>query len=111
MSRLSTHVLDTYHGQPARGLAFALYRIEPPQPVLVVEGITDADGRALLGEELPSGTYELVFFCGDYWRGRGVALSQPAFLDTVPVRFGMEAGRYHVPLLCSPWSYSTYRGS
>lgn len=111
MPRLSTHVLDTYHGQPARGMAFALYRIELPQPVLVVEGATDEDGRSLLGEVLPEGTYELVFFCGDYWRERGVTLSQPAFLDTVPIRFGMESGRYHVPLLCSPWSYSTYRGS
>lgn len=110
MPKLSTHVLDTYHGQPAQGMAYALYHLSQ-EPYLVTEGQTNPDGRALLGDDLPEGVYELVFFAGDYWRQRGVALSDPPFLDTVPLRFGLSQGKYHVPLLCSPWSYSSYRGS
>ena len=118
MSRLSTHVLDTYHGQPAAGMTYALYKLPTPtsqgrsaEPYLAASGVTDADGRALLGENLEPGVYELVFLVGEYFAKRGVATPDPPFLDTVPVRFGMTGGKYHVPLVCSPWSYSTYRGS
>ncbi|MBI5811401.1 hydroxyisourate hydrolase [Allomeiothermus silvanus] len=115
MPRLSTHVLDTYHGAPAAGMTYALYKLPEPgfpaEPYLAASGFTDADGRALLGEDLEAGVYELVFWVGEYFAKRGVVTSQPPFLDTVPVRFGMTEGKYHVPLLCSPWSYSTYRGS
>lgn len=115
MPRLSTHVLDTYHGSPAAGMTYALYRLptsgSSAEPYLAASGLTDADGRALLGEDLEAGVYELVFWVGEYFAKRGGVTPQPPFLDTVPVRFGMAEGRYHVPLLCSPWSYSTYRGS
>jgi len=118
MARLSTHVLDTMNGRPAAGVKIALYRLDGETRSLVKEVVTNADGRTdsplLTGEEYKTGQYELVFRIGDYFRSIGGAtLPQPAFLDVVPLRFGIaEAdGHYHVPLLASPWSYSTYRGS
>jgi len=118
MARLSTHVLDTMNGRPAAGVKIALYRLDAGESrSLVKEVITNTDGRTdtplLTGDDYKPGQYELVFRIGDYFRGLGAALPQPAFLDVVPLRFGIaEAdGHYHVPLLASPWSYSTYRGS
>lgn len=118
MARLSTHVLDTMNGRPAAGVQIALYRLSDGEArSLVKEVVTNADGRTdaplLTGDEYKTGQYELVFRIGDYFRALGAKLPQPAFLDVVPLRFGIaEAdGHYHVPLLASPWSYSTYRGS
>ena len=116
MGRLTTHVLDTAHGRPAAGLAIALARLSPV-PATLVETITNADGRCdrplLEGAALLPGTYELVFRVGDYFRAAGVVLPEPPFLDVIPVRFGIAdaAAHYHVPLLVSPYGYSTYRGS
>ena len=115
--RLTTHVLDTMSGQPGAGLAVELFRIEDERRLRLAQRTTDADGRTpeplLAGPDLGRGTYELVFHVGDYFRARGVALTEPAFLDQVPVRFGIAdpARHYHVPLLVSPYGYSTYRGS
>jgi 5-hydroxyisourate hydrolase len=118
MARLSTHVLDTAHGRPAAGMSFRLYRIGPGAREPVYEGRTNADGRndagpLLAGERIATGVYELEFEAGDYFRALGLALPEPAFVDRVVLRFGLAdaAGHYHVPLLVSPWSYSTYRGS
>ncbi len=107
--RLTTHVLDISAGKPAVGVGIQLFRAG----TLVCERTTNADGRCdsplLEGTELVSGAYELVFSVGDYFKAKGVA---SPFLDQVPVRFSAIAGEtYHVPLVCSPWSYSTYRGS
>ncbi len=107
--RLTTHVLDVSAGKPAAGVRIQLFR----EGGLVCERTTNADGRCdsplLEGEALVSGAYELVFSIGDYFRARGV---DSPFLNQVPVRFLVNAGEtYHVPLVCSPWSYSTYRGS
>ena len=115
--RLTTHVLDTMSGQPGAGLAVELFRIEDERRLRLAQRTTDADGRTpeplLAGPDLVRGTYELVFHVGDYFRAQGVVLSEPAFLDRVPVRFGIAdpARHYHVPLLVSPYGYSTYRGS
>lgn len=117
MGRLSTHVLDTMHGKPAAGIEIALYAVEGEQRRLVKKTVTNTDGRTdvplLAGDEYRAGEYELVFQVGAYFRARGATLPQPAFLDSVPIRFAMADadGHYHVPLLVSPWSYSTYRGS
>lgn len=120
MGRLTTHVLDTMHGQPAVGVAVDLYLVADAansSRTLLKSVTTNADGRIdaplLQGQELQAGTYELVFHAGAYFAGRGVTLPEPPFLDRVPLRFGVAdpAGHYHVPLLLSPWSYSTYRGS
>ena len=114
--RLTTHVLDTATGRPAAGLSIALYRIEGEKRVPLKTVTTNADGRCdaplLAGDEFLIGDYELVFAAGDYLRRQGTALPRPAFLDVVPIRFGMaEQTHYHVPLLISPYGYSTYRGS
>jgi 5-hydroxyisourate hydrolase len=115
--RLTTHVLDTMSGQPGAGIVVELFRLEPGQRVRLAKTPTNADGRSaaplLEGPELRAGVYELIFHVGDYFRARGVALAGPAFLDIVPVRFGIAdpARHYHVPLLVSPFGYSTYRGS
>jgi 5-hydroxyisourate hydrolase len=117
MGRLTTHVLDTAHGRPAAGLRVALYRLEAGGERLLAEIITNADGRGdaplLSGDALTAGVYELRFALGAYFAAAGAALPDPPFLDVVPVRFGIAdpAGHYHVPLLASPWAYSTYRGS
>ena len=115
---LSTHVLDTMHGTPAAGMAVALYRYEGDAPVLVKQFALNADGRNPDGPlydnaSLRRGRYRLVFDVASYFRARGVQLPDPPFLDQVPLDFGVadEKAHYHVPLLCSPWSYSTYRGS
>lgn len=115
--RLTTHVLDTAHGRPGAGIALALFRIEGTERQPVVRTTTNADGRCdaplLEGEALRTGVYELDFEVGAYFRGLGVALPEPAFLDVVTLRFGVAdaAAHYHVPLLVSPWSFSSYRGS
>ncbi|WP_075289652.1 hydroxyisourate hydrolase [Pararhizobium arenae] len=115
--RLTTHVLDTALGKPARGLKIDLYRIDGEAKALLRNVSTNSDGRVdgpmLEGEAFVAGTYELLFYAGDYLRGTGAALPEPAFLDLIPLRFGIaDAGsHYHVPLLLSPFSYSTYRGS
>ena len=112
---LTTHVLDTARGVPAAGLRIALDRIEGAGRERLAEVVTNTDGRTdgpiLPKERFAAGVYELTFFAGDYLRLTGAALTEPAFLDEVPIRFGMEAGHYHVPLLLSPFGYSTYRGS
>lgn len=114
---LSTHVLDTMHGTPAAGMAVSLFRVEPQGAVLLRQLVLDADGRAdaplLADADLQAGRYRLVFSVAAYFAGRGVPLPQPPFLDEVPIEFGIAdpAAHYHVPLLVSPWSYSTYRGS
>ena len=113
---LSTHVLDIAHGHPAQGMKIELWRLEGNHRSLVTTATTNADGRTgkplLSGDTFHAGQYEIIFFVGDYFSAAG-APSQPRFLDQVPVRFNIaDAGAsYHVPLLCSPWSYSTYRGS
>ena len=112
MSGLTTHVLDTMHGCPAAGMTIRLTR----GGALLFEGATNEDGRCpglLDGEALTAGAYRLAFGVADYFRRRGVALPDPPFLDQVAIDFGVAApdGHYHVPLLVSPYSYSTYRGS
>ena len=116
MAKLSTHILDTVHGQPAANVLVELFAQDGAAVRLLVSARTNADGRTdkplLEGEAVARGRYRLVFHIGDYFRARGVKLAEPPFVDAVPVEFGLEAGgSYHVPLLCSPWSYSTYRGS
>lgn len=115
--RLTTHVLDTTHGRPGRGVRVDLFRLEGHARELMTSTETGADGRCdgplLEGEHLRPGTYELVFHVGDYFAAAGIALPEPRFLDAVPVRFGIARAQqhYHVPLLISPYGYSTYRGS
>jgi 5-hydroxyisourate hydrolase len=117
MGRLSTHVLDTVNGKPARGVAIELFAIERERRNSILRTTTNADGRTdaplMAGETFRTGTYELVFHVGPYFRASGMAAADPPFLDAVPVRFSIAEpdGHYHVPLLVSPWSYSTYRGS
>ena len=117
MGLLTTHVLDTMNGCPAAGLRVALYRLEGDSSRLLRELALDADGRAggplLEGDAFEVGRYRLLFEVGAYFRARGAALPAPEFLDRVPLDFGIAdaASHYHVPLLASPWSYSTYRGS
>jgi 2-oxo-4-hydroxy-4-carboxy-5-ureidoimidazoline decarboxylase len=115
--RLSTHVLDTHAGRPAVGLAIALYEQAGERWHRIATAMTNADGRTdqvlIGGRPLPIGWYELRFAVGDHFRKRGIAAGDPPFLDVVPLRFSIAEpeGHYHVPLLCTPWSYSTYRGS
>lgn len=116
MGKLTTHVLDATQGCPGAGIALALYRIEGEQRHLLREMETNADGRCdeplLQDESLVAGVYELHFKVGDYYRRRDVELTEPAFLDVVVLRVGLTSeSHYHVPLLVSPYSYSTYRGS
>jgi 5-hydroxyisourate hydrolase len=114
--KLTTHVLDTATGKPAAGMKVALYRVSGNSHTKIKDAVTNADGRCdaplLQGKDFETGTYELVFFAGDYLRAGNTALPDPLFLDQVPIRFGMaEEKHYHVPLLVSPYGYSTYRGS
>ncbi|MCO5730537.1 hydroxyisourate hydrolase [Rhizobium sp. SSA_523] len=118
MTGLTTHVLDTALGKPAEGLVIDLFLLTGKDREHLKTVITNADGRVdggpiLIGETFRTGTYELVFHAGDYLRRSGAALAEPAFLDVIPIRFGIadESGHYHVPLLISPYGYSTYRGS
>jgi 5-hydroxyisourate hydrolase len=115
--RLSTHVLDNARGKPAAGVKIELYRVSGNSHKKIKEVVTNADGRAdepmLSGAALKVGSYELVFYAGDYLRATGQATGETLFLDQIPIRFGVpDAGQhYHVPLLISPFAYSTYRGS
>lgn len=115
---LSTHVLDTMHGCPAAGMAVVLYATQGTDSHLIKRFALNADGRheggpLLANPNLKVGTYRLVFAVKAYFVARGVALPEPAFLDEVSLDFGIAdlTQHYHVPLLVSPWSYSTYRGS
>ena len=116
-AKLSTHVLDTAHGCPAAGMKIELWSFAGQDRTLVTTAKTNADGRTemplLAADEMQAGHYEIIFFVGDYFAARQTPMPKLRFLDQVPVRFGLvDAGAsYHVPLLCSPWSYSTYRGS
>ena len=116
MGRLTTHVLDTARGCPAAGVAVRLYRVKPEYELLA-EASTNADGRLdapiLQNDSLRPGQYELVFQAGRYFAGHANDLPDPPFVDEVVIRFGIADAdqHYHVPLLVSPWSYSTYRGS
>jgi len=115
---LSTHVLDTMFGTPAAGMAVALWATGAGEPRLIKQLVLNADGRnpdglLLDASSLQRGTYRLVFEVAAYFKARGVALPEPNFLNQVNLDFGVAdpAAHYHVPLLVSPWSYSTYRGS
>jgi 5-hydroxyisourate hydrolase len=111
VSSLSTHVLDTASGQPARGMKLSLWR----DGALLYEGLSNEDGRCPAlseGRALAAGAFRLRFHVADYFRTQGVTLPDPPFLDIVSIDFGMtHDGHYHVPLLVSPFAYSTYRGS
>ncbi len=115
--RLSTHVLDTHSGKPAAGVRIRLFEVGESGRSLIAETMTNHDGRTdqplIGGVPLRAGVYEIEFGLGDYFRGKGVTLARPAFLDVVPIRFGIAEpeGHYHVPLVATPWTYSTYRGS
>ena len=110
MGRLTTHVLDTANGRPGAGIKVELFRIDGDAAKPVASTVTNKDGRTdkplAEGDAFAAGTYQLVFHVGAYFKGEG-------FLDLVPIRFRITdaAAHYHVPLLCSPWSYTTYRGS
>ena len=115
--RLSTHVLDTHLGKPAAGVRIRLFEVGASARGLLAQSVTNADGRTdaplISGQPLRIGVYELEFSIGDYFRARGTPMAAPGFIDVVPLRFGIAEpeGHYHVPLLATPWSYSTYRGS
>ena len=118
MGRLSTHVLDTAHGRPAAGMRVELFRLDTSGTrTLIKSEITNSDGRTtaplLIDAAFQIGTYELVFDVAGYFRAAGAATADPPFLSSVTLRFTISDanGHYHVPLLVSPWSYSTYRGS
>jgi 5-hydroxyisourate hydrolase len=112
--RLTTHVLDTMRGKPGAGIRIELYALEGVMARRVADTVTNADGRTdaplLAGDTLKAGRYELLFHIGAYFRATG---AESPFLDVVPIRFAVAdaAAHYHVPLLASPWSYTTYRGS
>ena len=118
MAGLTTHVLDVTRGGPAQGVRIELHELDAGGGRrLVVETTTNADGRTdqpLIGAgQAHVGRFELLFHAGDYFRGQGAKLAEPPFLDVVPIRFAVAdaTAHYHVPLILSPWSYSTYRGS
>ena len=117
MARLTTHVLDTARGKPAAGMAIALSIRDGDGFRLLKTTVTNGDGRTdeplIAGDRLTAGVYELTFAAGAYFRGLGEPLPSPPFLDEVAIRFGIAdaEGNYHVPLLVSPYGYSTYRGS
>ena len=117
MGRISTHVLDTSRGVPAHGVGIELHRLDGNGRVRVAAATTNADGRTdaplVAGERLQTGIYELTFRAADYFARAGVPLADPPFLGDVVIRVGIADpdGHYHVPLLLSPYVYSTYRGS
>ncbi len=117
MSRLTTHVLDTAHGRPGQNIQISLYKIVDNNRHHLLSTKTNNDGRCaaplLEGDAFQPGVYELDFSLGAYFTALGLDLPQPAFLDVVTLRFGVAdaSKHYHVPLVASPWSYSTYRGS
>lgn len=117
MGKLSTHVLDIAHGKPGAGVGIELYRVDGAGRTLLKRDTTSADGRCteplLEGAALEQGSYEIVFAAGDYFAALGVALPTPRFLDRIAIAFGVSdpAQNYHVPLVVSPFAYSTYRGS
>ena len=116
MGRLTTHVLDTARGLPAAGVEIVLFRMDP-EPLELKRGRTNADGRLdspiLDAEDFSVGVYQLVFQAGQYFRDQNLNIPEPLFVDEVVLRFGINdaSQHYHVPLLVSPWAYSTYRGS
>jgi len=117
MGKLSTHVLDTAHGRPGAGVKVELYAMSADGRALIKTAVTNRDGRCdeplLEGIFVQPGQYELVFHAGDYFAAQGVDLPSPRFLDRIAIAFGIAdaAQNYHVPLVMTPWSYSTYRGS
>jgi 5-hydroxyisourate hydrolase len=117
MARVSTHVLDTSRGQPAAGIELELYILHEGEPRSIAAAVTNGDGRPnaplLGGDHVEPGTYELRFHAAAYFKRIGVPLTHPPFLDVIVIRFGVSDpdGHYHVPLLLSPYGYSTYRGS
>ncbi|OLP44283.1 hydroxyisourate hydrolase [Rhizobium oryziradicis] len=118
MTGLTTHVLDTALGKPAEGMRIQLMLMKGEEGELIKTVFTNSDGRVdggpiLAGDDFKVGVYKLLFHAGDYLKGQGIELSDPPFLDVIPIRFGISdiAAHYHVPLLLSPYGYSTYRGS
>ncbi len=117
MGRLTTHVLDTANGGPGRGIKIKLFRVNGENRIALGEATTNEDGRCpaplLEATDMTEGTYILEFYAGDYFRNQGLKLTDPAFLDIVVIHFGIADpdSNYHVPLLISPYGYSTYRGS
>ena len=116
MGKLSTHVLDTTQGKPGAGVRLELYALRDGERTLIKTDTTNHDGRCsaplLEGDAMAVGHYELVFFAGDYFAAQGAALAEPRFIDRVTIAFGIASTEqnYHVPLVVTPWSYSTYRG-
>lgn len=117
MGKLSTHVLDTMHGRPARHMVIELFSLDGSTRTLLSQIHTNQDGRTddplLQADAFKKGTYELVFHAGDYFTSQGLELAEPKFVDQVTIRFGIASPseNYHVPLLVTPWAWSTYRGS
>lgn len=117
MAKLSTHVLDTRDGCPAVGMDIEFFRLDGEKQELIQRTKTNHDGRTdaplLAGDAVPTGVYRLRFHAGAYFKARGVVVPEPAFVGVVTLDFGLAdpQGHYHVPLLCSPWAWSTYRGS
>lgn len=117
MGKLSTHVLDTTQGKPGAGVKVELYAVGEGERTLLRQETTNQDGRCnsplLEGDAMRPGQYELVFAAGDYFAAQGVRLPSPRFIDHVTIAFGIAdaSQNYHVPLVVTPWSYSTYRGS
>ncbi len=113
---LTTHILDTYNGTPGKGIKGVIYKIKNDNKIKIKDFTLNEDGRSqtpiLEKNDFEIGKYEIVFFCGEYFK-KFVKLKEPIFLDDVVIRFGINDpnAHYHVPLLVSPWSYSTYRGS
>ncbi|KWT99466.1 hydroxyisourate hydrolase [Vibrio toranzoniae] len=117
MGRLTTHVLDTTHGLPGAEIKVELYKVNEDSTEKLATVLTNSDGRTdtpiLAGNEFRPGKYQLVFYVADYYKNKGVELDGVPFLDDVVIRFGLDDpdAHYHVPLLVSPYSFSTYRGS